>query len=201
MGLLTLLAVAAVASLSHPTTSYDTKAHVMLQPSWTTGEDAVAESNLVGQYMRTYVALGTSDTITQDVSKAVNDKYTPEQIADMMQVYWGGGSLLLAVQVSAPNLDDSLAIAQAGAKALVAHQADLLKLPAGKAPRLAVVQDAFETGTEEPTSLVARLTKGLTRGLAAGVVTSLLTAILLEVLASRRRRSAAPAGGAPDNRV
>lgn len=192
LGVITALVVALALGLSgSSSTQYHTKAHVMLQPNATNATVAAAEGQLLGNYMRTYVALGDADVITNDVVKALNGKYTAEQISTMMNVYWGGGSLLLAVQAVAPDHQDALDISEAGAKALVAHQLDLVNMSRAQAPHLALVQDAIDD-TPATSGGSSNHFKGIVPGIGAGVLVTLLAAVVLEWLNSRRRHRATP---------
>lgn len=186
LGLLTALVVALALGHSVPKVTYHTKAHVMMQPNVSNEAIATTQSQLSSQYMRTYIALETSPLITNEVVQALHGKYTQQQINEMMQFYWGGGSLVLAVQATSTDHQDALDISEAGAKALVAHQNELLSLPKNQAPHLALVEDAFDD-TPATTGGGSHL-DGIKPGIAAGLAVTVIAAVVLEWLSSRRNR-------------
>lgn len=186
---LALVSLLGIARARHVEEVHAVKAHVLVRPAETNnpvlGE---AQAQLMPQILRTFVGLEDAPTFVDAVSKKLGGKYSPEQVADMTSVYWGGGSLLLAVQAQAPREQDAMDLANAGAEVLAADGATILGEQTATAPRLTVVQKAFvdpdAVAAEQPSRLGA-----IMRGIVAGAFAATATAMLLEWLASRRRRT------------
>lgn len=169
------------------------KAHVMVQfKSSPSQGESVQQADLLSQWMRTFVALEDVPLLVDPVVKAMGDGYDAEQVAERTSVYWGGGSMLLAVNATAPKEDDAVKMANAAAQALVAHAAEIVKLPKDQVPTMVQVEDAKVT-SDQPNQAVAAA-NGFAMPLVAALGAGVLTAFVLELRQSRRgRREAATA--------
>lgn len=187
VGLVVMVAIAAVGFMAKP--DYHTKAHVLVQPPQLDNRDqAQIEAEMLSRTMRTYVALADLPVLVDSAAAKTHGKFTPEQVRDMTDIYWGGGSMLLAIQATATNLDDAKLLSDALADALVEHGPALLRKQKETMPVMSVVERAK---LDEDAPPAASRTSMLPMALAGGVVAAVLTAIVLEWLGSRRRREAA----------
>ena len=195
IGLLAAVAVAFLGREAAPEEVHHTMALVMVQlPSTSNAAAAEAEAQMSSQLMRTFVALDDVPVLTDTVSKKLNGRFTPQQVADMTSIFWGGGSQLLAMQAQAPTEQDALDLSNAMADALVANGAQVVKLPADQMPRIVKVQDALDDSAFTATTTGSSLASTIGEALGAGIVAALLAAFVLEwVSAIRRRRSGASA--------
>lgn len=206
LGLLVMVAVAALGFVQKPT--YHTKAHVLVQPAQLPARDqASIEAEMLSRTMRTYVALDDLPVLVEAAAARTNGRFTPEQVASMTEIYWGGGSMLLAIRADASTLDDAKLLSNAMAEALVEHGPGLLNKQKETVPVMSVVEQAK---IDEDAPAAASRTSMLPIALAAGVLVTALGAVVLEWLASRRRRAAAelvappaagPDAGAPSPRA
>lgn len=195
-GLVAMLAVVALSLLAKPTVHM--KAHVLVQPPASAPAEAgaSADADMLSRTMRTYVALEDLPQLVELASKNTNGKFTPKQVADKTEIFWGGGSFLLAVKAEADDPDDAKLLANAMADALAKEGPNLLKRQKDTVPVMSVIERAKVD--DDPTlpkqaSTISRILPGI----AAGVVVALLTAVVLEALASRRRPVATTAPRTP----
>ncbi len=168
-----------------PMPEFQAKAHVLVEPAASlTPAETESEVQLLPQVLRTYVALEDVPLLVDEVSRSVeNGKYPPEQVAEMTSIYWGGGSLLLAVNATAPSEEEAKAMAEAMAEALVKHNSEIIATKDNSFTMRLVEHAKVLTAAEAPKS------NPLGTALPAGLAAALLTAVVLEWLASRRERS------------
>ncbi|MEL4506338.1 hypothetical protein AAEX63_15685 [Luteococcus sp. H138] len=173
---------------------HQAKAHIMLQleSAGDTAGDVGLKAELLSQWMRTFVALQDLPVMMDDVSKAMGGKYTPDEVRDMTSFYWGGGSMLLAVNATAPNEEDSLKMADALASSLISHEAGIVKLPKEKVPAMVQVESAKSMSPDDPEAIpTGSKAGGLLPAVAAALAAWLVTAFLLEARQARRTRGKA----------
>lgn len=180
--LLTLLGMRSAAAATHAG-----KAHVLVTPAASTNSgEADLQAQLLPQVMRTYVALEDSDPFVNEVVSETKGRFTADQVKEQTTIYWGGGSLLLAIQTTASSDQDAIDLANAGANALVKEQAAMLG-NAKDLPTLTVAQKGF-VDTTASTAAGSKLS-GLKSGIVAGVAAALVVAFVLELIGSRRKRT------------
>lgn len=187
VALVVAVGLGAWALTAESTHTYNQKAHVLVYPN-VAKDEAVAtqQSQLLGMMMRTYVALEDVPAYTEAVSAASKGKFTPEQVAEGLRIFWGGGSNLLAFQATGENLDDTNELANLGAEVFVTKAPEMAPNdPQLWAPKLTVVERSAEN--TPPTTASDGL--GLPGALAGGLGAGALTMLVLEALqASRSRR-------------
>lgn len=194
VGLVVALAIASLGFFQKQ--EFHTKAHVLVQPPETKGADrAPIEAELLSRTMRTYVALEDLPQIVDAAAAKTNGKFTPEQVAERTEIFWGGGSMLLAMKATADNEADAELLSNAMAGALVEVGPGLLKRASGTVPVMSVVEPARTD--DDPSLAPTSRTSMVLPGVAAGLIAGLLTAGVLELRSSRRRRVAAQAPATP----
>ncbi len=190
-GLLAGLLVAGLMGLTSQdkTTGYEQKAHVLVMPNEVATEgEATQQSQLMPMMLRAYVALEDVPVYTDAVSQASQGRWSPEEVAEKLTIYWGGGSNLLAFIVEDSNLDDANQLSALGAKVFVS-KADQM-VPGGELwqPRVSVV----ETNKQQSEPAMPQTRSPLVL-IASALVTALVVAGLLELLSNSRRRRKQPA--------
>lgn len=171
-------------------TEHNAKAHVMVQPvDAKDAADADLQAQLIAQWMRTYVALEDVPQFIDPVVAEMGGKYTKEDVVSMTSVYWGGGSMLLAVNATTPDEADSLTMANALAKAVVTHGPEVVKLSKDKVPTMVLVEDAKIAEADDTTAAPPSMASRLVLPVGAAVAAWLATAFVLEARQSRRTRT------------
>ena len=174
---------------------YHMKAHVLVRPGKVVDQErSPAEADMLSRTMRTFVALADLPQLTEEAAKHTQGKYDSKQVAAMTDIFWGGGSFLLAIQATASTEEDSKMLSNAMADALVKLGPDLLKGDSEGTPHMAVVEKAKQD--EEMPAPKTRM-DAIIPGAAAGIVAGVLVAMVLEYRSSRRQRKQLSAEAGP----
>ncbi|GAB2478069.1 hypothetical protein GCM10027030_10420 [Luteococcus sediminum] len=171
-----------------PQNSWRSQAHVLVVPAKPADPaEAERQASLLSNLMRTYVALEDIPLLTERAAKQTGGKFTAQQVADMTSVYWGGGSLLLAVNTTAPDEADAIMLSTAMSDALVEESDRIV----GSELFDATLSVAEEAHIDPDLSTVGSRSNALVPAVGAALLGGFLTAFLLELLNSRRRRDRA----------
>lgn len=168
-----------------PRSSWYSRAHVLVVPSKPTDPtEAERQASLLSNLMRTYVALEDVPLLTEQAAKQTGGRFTAQQVADMTTVYWGGGSLLLAVNATAPDQADAILLSTAMSNALVKESDGIVGSDLFDA-KLSVAEEAH---IDPAKSTIGSRSDALMPAAGAALLGGFLTAFLMELLGSKRRR-------------
>ncbi|MEL4356294.1 MULTISPECIES: hypothetical protein [unclassified Luteococcus] len=195
VGLVTMIAVSLLGMRGGPVSApeeHAAKAHVMVQPKASETAMSNPQVELLPQLMRTFVALEDVPLFTEAVSKKLGGTPTSDEVRDRCTIFWGGGSLLLAINAKAPSEEEALKLGQACAEELVELAPQIIKEPKAEMPTLVLVEDAKTvTQTDDGTMTAPSRFAGVRNGIAAGLVAALLAAVVLDWRSARRRNKSA----------
>lgn len=166
------------------TTTYSQKAHVLVMPNQVTTEAAATQqAQLLPMMMRSYVALEDVPAFVDAVSKESKGRWTPEQVASKLTIFWGGGSALLAFQAEGDDLQETNDLANLGAKVFVDKADEMAPSNDLWKPTMTVVETSKE---QEPPATVATASPLFAVG--AGLVAGVATMLALEGISHLRSR-------------
>lgn len=163
------------------------KAHVLVYPQKVSTEaEATQQAQLIPMMLRTYVALDAVPAYTQAVSDATGGRFTPEQVAQKLTIYWGGGSALLAFQTEGATQEDADLLANKAAEVFVAKSNTIVPLEDWK-PTLKLAEPSSELSASED-GAPAGGSSPLMLPVAGVLGTFGLALLVLEALSAQRER-------------
>lgn len=174
---------------------YHAKAHVMVQMTGSDTKNQGMQAEMLSQWMRTFVALQDVPLLMDDVAEEMGSEYPVEELPNITSVYWGGGSMLLAVNASASSEEDALKMSNGLTKALVKRAPEMLKLSKDQLPTMVQVEQAKITNADDVEAVPVKQSSNslVMPSIGAALAAWLATAFILEARQARRnRRTAAP---------
>lgn len=176
--------------LMRPGATFSAKAQLIALPAQATTEaQALINQQNQGLILRSYQNMATSVPILDLAVRKLGGKYTSQEVAQLANVQYGGGSLMLAVQVpSAPTREEATGIANAVAESLVEKGNSVLGMDGQPyAPTLKLIEPARivtpdQVGLPGPQPASVRM---LTAA-ALGVVAAMVAMVVAQMLTGRR---------------